>query len=115
MEETPFLKLVGNQSRMRELTNILESRETKCHIYGHKKPDEKKNFCNFCYQPLEYKTPEADAEIQGILKSREGLPDMEQPLDSSALEDIRLSEIRFQSDSYHFSGLVKLDEELKKF
>jgi len=37
---------------------VLDQRYHECDSKGHQKPDEKENYCSYCYRHLDYESPE---------------------------------------------------------
>jgi hypothetical protein len=39
-------------------SGILDQRYHECDSKGHQKPDEKENYCSYCYRHIDYESPE---------------------------------------------------------
>jgi hypothetical protein len=45
--------------RIRQMcSGVLDQRYHECDSKGHQKPDEKENYCSYCYRHLDYASPE---------------------------------------------------------
>jgi hypothetical protein len=92
---------------------LLYRRYNECDKLGHQLLDKDKNYCNYCFRHLEYKSPKTDK----ILEERSRLPDMLDPADAPLIVEKRTSEIRCQKITDFFNGVMKIkkkDSQKKK-
>jgi hypothetical protein len=91
-------------------SGVLDQRYHECDSKGHQKPDEKENYCGYCYRHIDYTSPETDA----ILEGRKNIPSMQQPLDAPVLMEKRKRDIERQKAKDYFRGVNKVRAELQE-
>ena len=94
---------------LEERGKILDARYKECGSVEHRAPSREENRCGYCYRTLEIIT-----EADRILKSRRGLPIMQQPLDAPWIRDKRDKEIDFIRVLDYAHGLKELAEERER-
>lgn len=98
-EALPKVKLI-----LEKIEPILEKRKNYCDSRGHKKPNQKENYCEWCYQTLVYHT-----SVDG-LEPRKGASYGEKNLFDSTVRRIRKVEITSQRIDDRVRGLTKIAE-----
>lgn len=91
------------------LAKMLDGRYTECDSQGHKKPDEKTNYCTYCYRRLDYPSdPRIEAEREITAK----LPFHQRPMTATATMEAEREYLEAQKGADALSGLSKLAKEL---
>lgn len=98
-----------NIATIYEIAQItLSERYKLCDQKGHKTPDEKTNYCNYCHRHLTYRSSKVDS----IIQLRNSLSFEQQPLDAAWLNNQREEEINVQRSEDLLGGLAKIVKEL---
>ena len=94
--------------RFIEASRMVDERIAECGKEGHRSPIPEKKRCGYCFQQLIYHTPETDE----ILKGRQKLPLIHQPMDAPLIlkgQEEEISQQKFWDKLKGIEELMKMD------